>query len=294
MPSSVDECFPNVEEDNSCAAALGTPAGDADESSEERFRNCIARRVERERDQRTAAHQEVKDCDGDLLDVDGWPLEPAQLVLAKQAQHDLEELQILAACADRPNVAKRINAAIHEFELRLRCARTWAWLPLTEYQWHGYEYGSPTITVSFVVPGANSLAADDVHCTFGSDWFDLKIWNLEWPDDPGVKRHHRAVKTGLARDIVPAASFVVAKGNRVRVKLQKVFEARHGHCAWPDLCVGSRRRPFRLDDDAPDGGFAKNFLEAEYDKYEGHDDFRRDIGSALEQVHRGQPPRGLE
>lgn len=39
-----------------------------------------------------------------------------------------------------------------------------------------------------------------------------QVWNVEWPEDPGVKYHHRVKKTRLMRDIVPAESSYEAKG----------------------------------------------------------------------------------
>eukprot|EP00439_Symbiodinium_sp_Y106_P046761 s1146_g5.t6 len=73
--------------------------------------------------------------------------------------------------------------------------------------------------------------------------------------------------------------------SHVYVKLQKVYDPRHGYCAWSDLAAGSKRKPFQYQEDAPDGGLM-DFLEGEYEKYEGYDGFRYDIGKAMEQVHR--------
>lgn len=165
-------------------------------------------------------------------------------------------------------------------------------VPLKRYEWSGYQYQKPVITLDFHVPGAGALSKEDIHCDFGTDHFDLKIWNVEWPEDPGVKYHHRVRKTRLMRDIEPQRSFVEAEGNHVYVKLQKVYDPRHGYCAWPDLAAGSKRKPFQYQEDAPDGGLM-DFLEGEYEKYEGYDGFRYDIGKAMEQVHRCEPVRGL-
>jgi len=136
------------------------------------------------------------------------------------------------------------------------------------------------------------LPPEDLHCEFGVDWFDLKVWNVIWPNDPGVTYHHRVKKTRLMRDIVPSECCVKADGDHVYVHLQKVSEPRHGFCAWPDLAAGKGRKPFKYLEDTPDGGLM-NFFEGEYEKHEGYDGFRRDIGKAMEKIHRGEPIRGI-
>merc|ERR1712008_24788 len=93
-----------------------------------------------------------------------------------------------------------------------------------------------------------------IHCEFGDDWFDLKIWNVKWSNDPETMYHHRVKKTRLMRDIVPSESHVEAVGNHVYVHLKKVKDPRHGYCAWPELCAGKGRKPFKYQEDAPDGG----------------------------------------
>lgn len=228
----------------------------------------------------------------DGLDVDGWALERSQLELVNEAAEDLADLQILADRCTRGDNQSRLKKALQEFQLRLRERRTWAWFPLTCFQWSGFEYGEPALQLSFKVPGAAMLAAEHIHCDFGSDWFDLRVWNVEWPEDPGVMYHHRVRKTRLMRDIVPDQCKVMVERDRVRLRLQKVHEPRHGYCAWPDLTAGKGRKPFRYLEDAPDGGLM-DFLEGEYERHEGYDGFRYDIGKAMEQVHRGEPIRGI-
>jgi len=226
------------------------------------------------------------------LDVDGWGLERSQFDLVEEADEDLTELQVLLQCTERESNRERLRRAIKEFEMKLRVRRTWAWFPLTRYQWSGYEYGKPMIRLDFKLPGAGCLAADDIHCEFGTDWFDLKVWNVVWPDDPGTRYHHRVKKTRLMRDIVPSESSVKARGDHLYVYLQKVNEPRHGFCAWPELAAGKGRKPFKYREDAPDGGLM-DFFEGEYEKHEGYDGFRRDIGKAMEKIHRGEPVRGI-
>merc|ERR1711971_168034 len=102
---------------------------------------------------------------------------------------------------------------------------------------------------------------------------DLKVWNVEWPEDPGVRYHHRVKKTRLMRDIVPSKSTVTTKRDRVRVHLQKAIDPRHGFCAWPELTAGKGRKPFKFQEDAPDGGLM-DFFEGQYEKYDGYDGFR--------------------
>lgn len=228
----------------------------------------------------------------EAVDVDGWSLDRPQFDLVEEADDDLNELRILLRCCGREENRKRIQRAIREFEVRLRVKRTWAWFPVTRWRWSGQEYEKPMITLDFKVPGSGHLPPDDIHCDFGIDWFDLKIWNVEYPEDPGVKYHHRVKKTRLMRDIVPSQSFVKARGDHVYVYLQKVFEVRHGYCAWPDLSAGKGRKPFKYNEDAPDGGLME-FFEGEYEKHEGYDGFRRDIGKAMEKIHRCEPIRGV-
>jgi len=36
-----------------------------------------------------------------------------------------------------------------------------------------------------------------------------------------------------------------------------------------------------------------SFFEGQYEKHEGYDGFRRDIGRAMEKIHRGEPIRGV-
>lgn len=228
---------------------------------------------------------------GEMLDVDGWPLPEAQRHIVRAMEEDLFELRVLLSCCQSEGNGQRLGRAVREMEVKLRVGRTWAWVPLTSYRWSGYEHEQPVITVDFKIPGASRLPQEDVHCDFGVDWFDLKLWNVTWPDDPGTRYHHRAKKTRLMRDIVPSECSVQASGNHVYVKLQKVRDSRHGFCAWPDLCAGKGRKPYKFDTEAPDGGLM-DFFEGEYEKYEGHDEFRRDIGKAMEKIHRGEPARG--
>eukprot|EP00435_Cladocopium_sp_Y103_P039854 s956_g10.t1 len=95
-----------------------------------------------------------------------------------------------------------------------RQART-EWFLVTILCRSGFEYEKPMITLDFHVPGVGSLPPQDLHCDFGVDWFDLKVWNVEWPQDPGVKYHHRVKKTRLMRDIVPSDCSVEAQGSGV-------------------------------------------------------------------------------
>ncbi|CAK0855726.1 unnamed protein product [Prorocentrum cordatum] len=133
----------------------------------------------------------------DANDVDGWKLERPQLDLAEEVDDDLLELQVLLGCCERDGNRHRISAAILEFEVKARVRRTWAWFPLERYEWSGHEYAEPKVKLSFKVPGAGALPARDVHCDFGTDWFDLKVWNVVWPESPEVKYHHRVKKTRL-------------------------------------------------------------------------------------------------
>lgn len=228
----------------------------------------------------------------EAVDVDGWAVESTQLDLIEASEEDLAELRVLLACSIYEENRQKLTKAIQEFELKLRERRTWGWFPLTRYTWSGYEYQKPVIAIVFKVPGAGKLPPEDIHCEFGTDWFDLKVWNVEWPEDPGVKYHHRVKKTRLMRDIVPEQCSVRASGDRVSVRLQKVSDPRHGYCAWPDLCAGKGRKPFKYQGDKPDGGLME-FFEGEYEKYEGYDGFRRDIGKAMEKIHRCEPIRGI-
>ncbi|CAE7763946.1 unnamed protein product [Symbiodinium sp. CCMP2456] len=214
----------------------------------------------------------------EAVDVDGWQLERSQFELVEEVDEDLKELQILLGCCRCPGNRLRLEGALREFEVSLRAKRTWAWFPLKRYEWSGYQYQEPVITLDFHVPGAGALSKEDIHCDFGADHFDLKIWNVEWPEDPGVKYHHRVRKTRLMRDIEPQRSFVEAEGNHVYVKLQKVYDPRHGYCAWPDLAAGSKRKPFQYQEDAPDGGLM-DFLEGEYEKYEAEPGPSRSVQS---------------
>lgn len=225
-------------------------------------------------------------------DVDGWSLDRSQFDLVEEADEDLMELKILLACCTQDGNRERLSRAIREFQIKLRVKRTWAWFPLTSYEWSGYEFEKPVVILDFKVPGVGGLLPDDVHCDFGVDWFDLKVWNVEWPEDPGVKYHHRIKKTRLMRDIVPAESFIKASGDHIYIHLKKVYEPRHGYCAWPDLAAGKGRKPFKYNEDAPDGGLME-FFEGEYEKHEGYDGFRRDIGKAMEKIHRHEPIRGI-
>merc|ERR1719282_342153 len=226
------------------------------------------------------------------VDTDGWNLEKSQFDLVEEADEDLTELNVLLDCCENESNKERLRLAISEFEIKLRVKRTWAWFPLTQYTWSGYEYEKPIVTLDFKVAGAGKLPVEDIHCEFGTDWFDLKVWNVVWPDDPDIKYHHRVKKTRLMRDIVPSQCSIKAKGNHIYVYLQKVNEIRHGYCAWPDLCAGKGRKPFKYREDAPDGGLM-DFFEAEYEKHEGYDGFRRDIGKAMEKIHRCEPIRGI-
>jgi len=229
----------------------------------------------------------------EAVDVDGWKLEKSQIELVEETEEDLKELKILLSCCQHDANRQRLQRAINDFEVKLRVRRTWGWFPLTRFQWSGFEYEKPMILLDFHVPGVGALPSEDIHCDFGVDWFDLKVWNVEWPEDVGVKYHHRVKKTRLMRDIVPSESSVEAEGDHLYVKLQKVKDPRHGYCAWPDLAAGQRRKPFKYQEDAPDGGLM-DFLEGEYEKYEGYDGFRRDVGQAMEQVHRREPVRGFD
>lgn len=228
----------------------------------------------------------------EATDVDGWCLDRSQLDLVEQANEDLRELRLLRTCCNRQGNLQRLEKAIREFEVKLRVRRTWAWFPLTRYEWSGFQHEAPILMLDFRVPGIGTLPAEDLYCDFGKDSFDLKVWNVEWPEDPGVKYHHRVKKTRLMRDIVPEKSYIEAAGDHLYVKMQKVFEPRHGYCAWHDLTAGNGRKPFRHDEEAPDGGLM-TFLEGQYEKYEGHDSYRRDVGKAMEQVHRREPLRGM-
>lgn len=228
----------------------------------------------------------------EAVDIDGWGLERSQFDLVEEADEDIIELRVLLQCCERADNRDRLHRAIREFELRLRAKKTWAWFPLTRWTWSGFEFEKPVISIDFKVPGAGALPPEDVHCEFGVDWFDLKVWNVFWPDDPGVKYHHRVKKTRLMRDIVPAECSAKAVGDHVYVYMQKVCEPRHGYCAWPELAAGKGRKPFKYNEEAPDGGLME-FFESEYEKHEGYDGFRRDIGKAMEKVHRGEPVRGI-
>lgn len=228
----------------------------------------------------------------EAVDIDGWGLEQSQFDLVEEADEDIIELKVLLQCCERADNQERLHKAVREFEIRLRVKRTWAWFPLTRWTWSGYEFEKPVITIDFKVPAAGALPPEDVHCEFGSDWFDLKLWNVSWHDDPGVKYHHRVKKTRLMRDIDPSQCSVRAAGDHIYVHLQKVFEPRHGYCAWPELAAGKGRKPFKYNEDAPDGGLM-DFFESEYEKHEGYDGFRRDIGKAMEKIHRGEPVRGI-
>mmetsp|Transcript_2896 Transcript_2896/g.6771 ORF Transcript_2896/g.6771 Transcript_2896/m.6771 type:complete len:354 (-) Transcript_2896:211-1272(-) len=225
-------------------------------------------------------------------DIDGWGLDPSQFDLVEEVDDDLTELRILLECAKREGNRDRLRQAIQECLVKLRVRRTWAWFPLPQYEWSGFEYEKPVITLDFHIPKAGQLAPENIHCDFGVDWFDLKVWNVVWPDDPTAKYHHRVKKTRLMRDIVPTKCSVKASGNHLYVHLQKVSEPRHGYCAWPDLTAGKGRKPFKYREDAPDGGLME-FFEGEYEKHEGYDGFRRDIGKAMEKIHRGEPIRGV-
>ncbi|CAL1136895.1 unnamed protein product [Cladocopium goreaui] len=229
----------------------------------------------------------------EAVDLDGWTLETSQLQLVEETEEDIKELKILLSCCQHEKNRQRLRQAISEFQVQLRSRRTWGWFPLERFQWSGFEYEKPLITLDFHVPGVGSLPPEDVHCDFGVDWFDLKVWNVEWPQDPGVKYHHRVKKTRLMRDIVPCDCSVEAQGDHLYVKLQKIKDPRHGYCAWSDLSAGRGRKPFKYQEDAQDGGLM-DFLEGEYEKYEGYDGFRRDVGQAMEQVHRHQPVRGFD
>lgn len=228
----------------------------------------------------------------EAVDIDGWNLERSQFDLVEEADEDMIELKVLLQCCERADNQERLRKAIREFEIRLRVKKTWAWFPLTRWVWSGFEFEKPVITIDFKVPAAGALPPEDLHCEFGADWFDLKVWNVSWPDDPGVMYHHRVKKTRLMRDIVPAESSVKAVGDHIYVYLQKVYEPRHGYCAWPELAAGKGRKPFKYNEDAPDGGLM-DFFESEYEKHEGYDGFRRDIGKAMEKIHRGEPVRGI-
>lgn len=229
----------------------------------------------------------------EAVDLDGWTLETSQLQLVEETEEDIKELKILLSCCQHEKNRQRLRQAIKEFQVQLRSRRTWGWFPLERFRWSGFEYEKPLITLDFHVPGVASLPPEDVHCDFGVDWFDLKVWNVEWPQDPGVKYHHRVKKTRLMRDIVPSDCSVEARGDHLYVKLQKVKDPRHGYCAWSDLSAGRGRKPFKYQEDAEDGGLM-DFLEGEYEKYEGYDGFRRDVGQAMQQVHRHQPVRGFD
>ncbi|CAK9053509.1 unnamed protein product [Durusdinium trenchii] len=229
----------------------------------------------------------------EAVDVDGWKLEKSQMELVEESEEDLQELKILLSCCQHEKNRQRLHAAIKEFEVKLRTRRTWAWFPLPRFQWSGFEYEKPCILLDFHVPGVGSLPPEDVHCDFGVDWFDLKVWNVKWSVEDAVRYHHRVKKTRLLRDIVPSESSVEAQGDHLLVKLQKALDPRHGYCAWSDLTAGSGRKPFKYQEDAPDGGLM-DFLEGEYEKYEGHEGFRKDLGKAMEQVHRNEPVRGFE
>eukprot|EP00930_Biecheleria_cincta_P058559 TRINITY_DN44375_c0_g1_i1.p1 TRINITY_DN44375_c0_g1~~TRINITY_DN44375_c0_g1_i1.p1 ORF type:complete len:314 (+),score=70.09 TRINITY_DN44375_c0_g1_i1:41-982(+) len=247
------------------------------------------------RDASEVTHWELVEDEAKVLettDVDGWCLDRSQLDLVEQANEDLKELRLLRSCCGRQGNHRRLEKAIQEFEVKLRVRRTWAWFPLTRYEWSGFEHEAPILTLDFRVPGVGALPTEDIHCDFGKDSFDLKVWNVEWPEDLGVKYHHRVKKTRLMRDIVPEQSYVEAVGDHLYVKMQKVFEPPHGYCAWHDLAAGNGRKPFRYDEEAPDGGLM-DFLEGQYEKYEGHDSYRRDVGKAMEQVHRREPLRGI-
>ncbi|CAE8581941.1 unnamed protein product [Polarella glacialis] len=228
----------------------------------------------------------------EAVDVDGYGLDRSQFDLVEEADEDLKELRILLQCCTRQENRTRLQRALSEFEVKLRVRRTWAWFPLTRYEWAGFEYESPIIKLDFKVPGAGNLPCQDVHCDFGTDWFDLKVWNVAWPEDPGVMYHHRVKKTRLMRDIEPAKSFVKALGDHIYVHLQKVLEPRHGYCAWPDLAAGKGRKPFKYCEEKGDGGLM-DFLEGEYEKHEGFDGFRKDIGKAMEKIHRCEPIPGI-
>ncbi|OLQ05973.1 hypothetical protein AK812_SmicGene10796 [Symbiodinium microadriaticum] len=134
----------------------------------------------------------------EAVDVDGWQLERSQFELVEEVDEDLKELQILLGCCRCPGNRRRLEQALREFEVSLRAKRTWAWFPLKRYEWSGYQYQEPVITLDFHVPGAGALSKED----------------------PGVKYHHRVRKTRLMRDIEPQRSFVEAEGSLWRQVVQ--------------------------------------------------------------------------
>eukprot|EP00913_Durusdinium_trenchii_P000067 g61.t1 len=226
--TAMDLCFNHLQEMELGAALVAGPANEpglhptdferisdqdsdgADVSKEALRIDCSYREAEKTCQQRLRS---------EAVDVDGWKLEKSQMEL---------ELKILLSCCQHEKNRQRLHAAIKEFEVKLRTRRTWAWFPLPRFQWSGFEYEKPCILLDFHVPGVGSLPPEDVHCDFGVDWFDLKVWNVKW-------YHHRVKKTRLLRDIVPSESSVEAQGDHLLVKLQKALDPRHG--VLPPKCA---------------------------------------------------------
>eukprot|EP00439_Symbiodinium_sp_Y106_P046690 s1146_g5.t5 len=164
-------------------------------------------------------------------------------------------------------------------------------------------FAVPTNSYARFRPSCGAEAGQPPPQVFGS-----KLHAVQGEDFPrslrgelGALKMRQALRelasVGRTKAAIPGSSGIAATlaGLRIRgafvrrshvyVKLQKVYDPRHGYCAWSDLAAGSKRKPFQYQEDAPDGGLM-DFLEGEYEKYEGYDGFRYDIGKAMEQVHR--------
>jgi len=228
----------------------------------------------------------------------------------KEAEADLQELELLLEQAKRPKSKAMIQAEIVRIKASLPAdgAQTAAsaeqaqpapqpapeaqskpvllsraapaaadsgmqYQPIDKFAWDQGEYNTPWLTI--YVSGLDGVGEvkEGVTCDFGLRSFDLKIHGL------GGK-NYRMVKDRLDEEINPDKSKIIVKKNEVRVKLHKTKgeESYSSYKTWMNLESKKTKEQEQKTKDDPTAGIM-DLMKDMYDS--GDDNMRKAIGEAM-------------